>query len=52
MKEEQIKKALSHIGSIGGKVRATKYSKEQIKKWGKMGGRPKKKKVDNSTSNV
>jgi hypothetical protein len=29
-------------GSIGGKKRAALYTKEQIKAWGKLGGRPRK----------
>lgn len=28
-------------GSLGGKTRAMKYSKEQLSEWGKKGGRPK-----------
>jgi hypothetical protein len=28
-------------GSMGGKARAKRYSKEQLREWGKMGGRPK-----------
>jgi hypothetical protein len=29
-------------GSIGGKRRAALYTKEQIREWGKLGGRPRK----------
>lgn len=29
-------------GSIGGKKRASLYTKEQIRQWGKLGGRPRK----------
>jgi hypothetical protein len=29
-------------GSIGGKKRATLYTKEQIRQWGKLGGRPRR----------
>ena len=29
-------------GSIGGKKRASLYTKEQIREWGKLGGRPRK----------
>jgi len=32
------------LGSLGGKKRAEKYSKEQLSEWGKKGGRPKGKK--------
>jgi hypothetical protein len=28
-------------GSLGGKTRARKHSKEQLSAWGKLGGRPK-----------
>ncbi|HEV1992502.1 MAG TPA: hypothetical protein VGR34_06525 [Candidatus Dormibacteraeota bacterium] len=31
-------------GAKGGKVRSELYSSKDFKKWGKMGGRPKKKK--------
>lgn len=27
-------------GSIGGKARAKKYTKEQLSEWAKLGGRP------------
>ena len=29
-------------GSVGGKKRASLYTKEQIREWGKLGGRPRK----------
>jgi len=29
-------------GSVGGKKRASLYSKDQIREWGKRGGRPRK----------
>jgi len=29
-------------GSEGGKMRAARHSKEQLSKWAKMGGRPRK----------
>lgn len=29
-------------GSLGGKTRAEKHSKEQLSEWGKKGGRPKR----------
>lgn len=29
-------------GSIGGKKRASLYTKDQIREWGKLGGRPRK----------
>jgi hypothetical protein len=27
-------------GSIGGKTRAAKYSKAELREWGRLGGRP------------
>lgn len=33
---------LQEFASMGGKARASKYTKEQLKEWGKKGGRPKK----------
>ncbi len=30
------------LGKLGGDARAKKYSKKQLKEWGKKGGRPKK----------
>ncbi len=30
----------SEMGKRGGATRAQRYSKEQIKKWGRLGGRP------------
>lgn len=33
----------SEMGRRGGRATAKKYSKEQLSKWGKLGGRPKKK---------
>jgi hypothetical protein len=29
-------------GSVGGKTRAEMYSHEQLRQWGKLGGRPRK----------
>jgi hypothetical protein len=29
-------------GSVGGKKRASLYTKDQIREWGKLGGRPRK----------
>jgi hypothetical protein len=29
------------VGAIGGKTRAEKHSKQQLREWGKLGGRPK-----------
>ena len=38
---EEAMKYFRLTGSIGGKERAKKYSKEQLQAWGKLGGRPK-----------
>lgn len=34
--------AARKLGKLGGIARAKKYSKEQLSKWAKLGGRPKK----------
>ena len=38
---EEAMKYFRLTGSIGGKERAKKYTKEQLQSWGKLGGRPK-----------
>jgi hypothetical protein len=30
-------------GSVGGKTRAAKHTKAELREWGKLGGRPRKK---------
>lgn len=43
-KQKKMKqKTINEVASMGGKARAKKYSKEQLSKWAKKGGRPKKK---------
>ena len=37
-----LKEHFSKLGKEGGKKRAKLYSKAQLKKWGAMGGRPRK----------
>lgn len=37
-----MNKAAQQLGSLGGKARANKTTKEQRQAWGKLGGRPKK----------
>ena len=37
-----VMKYFQKTGSEGGKARAEKHSKEQLREWGKLGGRPKK----------
>jgi hypothetical protein len=39
---EQFRDVLRAMGSCGGRIRAQKYTKEQLSEWGKRGGRPKK----------
>jgi hypothetical protein len=39
---QNIREVLKEMGRYGGRVRAQKYSKEQLSRWGKLGGRPKK----------
>jgi hypothetical protein len=38
---EDVMEYFRKTGSIGGKTRAKRHSKEQLSEWGKMGGRPK-----------
>lgn len=42
----EVRKHFSSLGKKGGAVRAQKHSKEELSKWGAMGGRPKVKKLD------
>ena len=39
---ENMREVLRIMGRHGGKVRAQRYTKEQLAAWGKLGGRPKK----------
>lgn len=43
--QEIIKKHYRKLGRKGNKAVVDKYGKEQFKKWGHLGGRPKKAKV-------
>jgi hypothetical protein len=44
-KEEKLLRAyLAKLGRKGGKARAERHSKEELSGWGKLGGRPPKKK--------
>jgi hypothetical protein len=44
MKEEEIIKAfLKKIGSKGGRARAALHGKATLSRWGRLGGRPRKK---------
>jgi hypothetical protein len=40
--EEILREARRKLSSTGGKARAKKYSKAQLSKWAKKGGRPRK----------
>jgi hypothetical protein len=41
--DKLIRDYLAEIGSKGGKARAAKHSKANLRKWAKLGGRPPKK---------
>jgi hypothetical protein len=43
--KDAIKQYLAKIGSQGGKARAAKHDKATLRKWAKLGGRPKKDKT-------
>jgi hypothetical protein len=43
--EQLVQKYLAKIGSKGGKARAAKHDKATLRKWAKLGGRPKKDKA-------
>ncbi len=43
-KENPVKAYLSRIGRKGGQAVVKKYGKRQLREWGKLGGRPRKKK--------
>jgi hypothetical protein len=38
---EDVMEYFRKTGSMGGKTRAKKHSKEQLSEWAKLGGRPK-----------
>lgn len=40
--DSHVSYGAKELGKRGGETRAKKYSKEQIKQWGRKGGRPKK----------
>ena len=39
---DEVLRYFRETGAIGGRTRASKYSKEQLSEMGKKGGRPKK----------
>ena len=43
--------AAQELGRLGGKKTLEKYGKEQMKEWGKKGGRPKKTTIPNPLLN-
>ncbi len=38
---KEVMKYFRLVGAEGGKARAERHTKEELSKWGKMGGRPK-----------
>jgi hypothetical protein len=40
--DKLIQEYLAKIGSKGGKARAARHSKAELRKWAKLGGRPPK----------
>jgi general stress protein YciG len=42
--EKLLREYLAKLGRKGGKARAEKHDKEELSRWGKLGGRPPKKK--------
>jgi hypothetical protein len=40
--DKLLRDYLAKLGRKGGKARASKHSKEALRKWGKLGGRPRK----------
>ena len=36
---------IGEVAAMGGRARARKYSKRQVREWGRLGGRPRKKKL-------
>ncbi len=42
MKKRILKQAVRELGRKGGKTTSRKYGTEQMRKWGKLGGRPRK----------
>ena len=38
---KDVREFFRKTGKQGGETRAARYTKEQLSKWGKMGGRPK-----------
>ena len=41
--DQKIKNYLAKIGSKGGQARAAKHDRASLRKWAKLGGRPRKK---------
>lgn len=39
----EVLKFLREIGAKGGEAKAARHSKQQLREWGKLGGRPRKK---------
>jgi hypothetical protein len=41
-RDEVVREYLASIGRKGGKVRAERHSKAELRQWAKLGGRPQK----------
>jgi hypothetical protein len=41
--DQKVKEYLAMIGSKGGKSRAAKHDRASLRKWARLGGRPRKK---------
>ena len=44
-KRDPVREFLAKVGSKGGRTTVKKYGRRQMKEWGKLGGRPPKKKA-------
>jgi hypothetical protein len=42
----EVKEYFRRMGALGGQARVARYSKAQLRKWAKLGGRPRKAKVN------
>ena len=47
--DEMVRLVFEKFGSAGGKARAKKYDRETLRKWARMGGRPRKNSQTKST---
>ena len=47
-----VREYIRSVASLGGKARAAKYGKRTLRKWAKLGGRPRKKRKHNQEEPV